>query len=393
MDYKFWKKKVDNSKIVNQTTPSTAATIIMIPKTEERTLTTEVSMKEQIAALERDALLRQAVHYNAGEIAERFTVQGSEYANTYKPAGKTALELINDFNERIDMDSFIRQTAEYLVGLDNVFIGIADINNPKIVPPSSISKIDEPSKVLVQTSEFGGTKIPLEELIHVRCFPRSGSPLGIGMIEPMLVTYESGPNILKTMNRMRLYATQAWERFANPSQILSLPGHPATEIEKLNNDRDKIPKSGELYFTNVENAKILSTTLDRANGYDKIGSDQFDIFLMATGNPFFRALMSPSLSPTTTQAIQELHRYQIDPLKREVKRTVEKIWALYLKHNGIDPDQAHVRLQWGQEKKVVLTLQDILAIRSAGGFKTDEEFRKNLKNLGIELDTEQTQVK
>jgi hypothetical protein len=387
---KFWKRtKIENTKTENQE-PKT--TIIQIPITEERWIKAEVSFEEQVKALEGDALLRQAVLYNTGEIAERFTVQGSEYANTYKPTGKTALELINDFNERIDMDSFLRQGAEYLVAFDNVFIDISDIENPKIVPPSSVDRIDEKEKVLIQTSKFSGTKTPLTNLIHVRCYPRSGSPLGIGMVEPMLVTYEKGPNILKSMNRMRKYGVEAWEKHANPIVIISLPNHPTDEVKKLNDDRDKIPKSGETYFTTTD-PKIVSTSIDRSPGWDKISDGIFDQFLMATGNPFFRALMSPSLSPTTTQAIQELHRYQIDPLKRAMKRAIENVWALYLKHHAIDPDQAHIRLQWGQEKKVVLTLQDILAVKAAGGFKTDEEFRKNLKVLGIELDTESTQVK
>lgn len=376
-------------------------TAVLVPKSKESWIVPEATFLEITEAFEKEALSRESILYMAAEVCGLgiFTT-GSEYSKTYKlkvkvngvEVEKTPLELINDKNEEINLDEMMAQTSAETLADGNCFWDISDLELPVIIPISSVGRLDlkgdksnPPS--LIQTANFNGGRIPLEKIVHFRRFPRSGSPLGIGKIEPMLKTYSESPNFLETMALMRKYSVEAWDKFANPFLIVAIPGLPDAEITALNTNKSTIPKSGDRYFTNLEKSSIVSTMVERAQGWDNIQESFFNQFLLAVGNPYMRSLMTPGFSPGSVQAVGDLHRLEIAAMQRIIKRPIEKYWRLYLKKHSFDPIKANIRLNFGVPIEKEISIDDIMKLKEAN-LITEPEARKMLKKAGFEVDIE-----
>lgn len=377
----FRREKVQNA--TNVQTSNSA--LVQVPPTKVAWQKPEASFNEQSKAFEQDALLRQTILYQSAEVTGNgMFLTGSEYATTFKLDAKTALDEANLFNERIDMDAFASELTNQVIAFGNFWIDIEDIENPKIVPIRSIERIDSKKNVLVQTSEFGGKELPLKNFIHGRWHQKSGQIIGIGIVEPLIICYEDSPNILKTLAHMRGSSVIAFDRFAGPNELWIIPNHPKEKIEKLNDDKTKMPASGDRYFTNAPGAEIKSSMTGPAQGWETIQDMMFNQFLLSSGNPYLRSLMTPSFSPATVEAVQNLHQFQIEQLKRIVRRVLENLISQYLKHLGFDPIQSHIRLNWGKQTQKTLTLDDILRLYDATLIDRDEA-RKNLQEIGVQI--------
>jgi len=386
---RFRKSKGKLATVVAEVKKGTA---VLVPKSKESWIVPEATFLEITEAFEKEALSRESILYMAAEVCGLgiFTT-GSEYAKTFKlkenDVEKTPLELVNDKNEEINLDEMMAQTSAETLADGNCFWDITDLEYPVIIPISSVARLDMKEKVLVQTANFNGGKIPVSNIIHFRRFPRSGSPLGIGKIEPLLKTYSESPNILETMALMRKYSVEAWDKFANPFLIVAIPGLPDTEITALNTNKNTIPKSGDRYFTNLEKTSIVSTIVDRAQGWDNIQESLFNQFLLSVGNPYMRSLMTPGFSPGSVQAVGDLHRLEIASVQRIIKRQVEKYWRLYLKKHDFDPAKANIRLNYGVPIEKEISIEDIIKLKETN-LITEPEARKMLKKAGFEVDIE-----
>lgn len=398
----FSRKKSENlSKgdfaIQSSSSRSKESTTKFIPEHKKDWIKPEKPFYKQEEAYRKDGLLKEAIDFVVDEICGNgFYVTGNlEYKE--KLEGKTAIEVINEFNEKVNLDEFLQILARNLYAYGNAFISIKDIQDFKLIPTKSISRAMLKGKKysLVQTANYGAEEIRNSDFLHLRWNVDADTVLGQGIILAMLATYKDTPNLLESRATMKKMLLEGLKKFGNPNELWAMPGLPDAKIQELNNQKNEMDTSGERLFTNVE-AKIQTVRTERPSTYDKV-IDLFETeFLLIAGNPVLRVLAVPSLPPTIGEVLKDLHQRRINLLQRILKRGIEEIWRRLLKENLFDPVEAHIRLNFGMEPVEEITIDQIITASQTQvegkPLISREEARKMLKKYGkFELETEETQ--
>ena len=154
-------------------------------------LSLDVSFKTMTHVYLGDLGARASVDLLADQIAVKFyTTMDEKYEETTKD-GRTAKEVVDDFNETIGLDQTIQVSARYLVGWGNLLWWV---DNPlaisKFVPVPLEAIKERGVKFDIEGFldrveldwQYEPKTIPGDELIHLAYNVITASPLGIGTL-------------------------------------------------------------------------------------------------------------------------------------------------------------------------------------------------------------------
>jgi hypothetical protein len=289
-------------------------------------------------------------------------------AETTKPAGKKALEIVNQFCEDWNLDEKNQIAARDGWMSGNFFWNrVAKqgrlIDGLYSLPLSSFVEIHRdddgnPSQYIQQWG-FISKSSPPENILHFRWMPIDEEPFGEGIGQALARTGIG----YTTSNGKIVYRKSFFEieemlddtvpemvRAGLPRYFASFPGEDKAFVDhataRLNN-LDPLQ-----HFVVNSEGKVETVSLDTQNRQDSFIRYVGDKIITGTMSPLIRLWSSLDFTYASSKTAIEALDPSIDMYQRAHKRFIEKlIYRPLMLQNRIEPKEAEVRLNWGKEAK------------------------------------------
>jgi len=374
-----------------------------------------ISFKKQIELYNKDWAVRDFVDVLAMQTVGMgfYTTCNEEYERA-----ADAKEIVDDFNERNNIDKLLQVTAREIVGTGNAIWQLftpEKLTRVMRVPIESFDKVVtneylsfEPTEWtkkeklelgFYQTSKFGGKFIPAENLLFFRWNPIDTTGWGCGILRVLLEEYswqELDPNTGKYVTRTRpslieikakldLDLIEIFEKFAGPLEAWITEDRKLAE--KLESQLKTVPKyGGRLVAAGKGGLDIKTPPLEPQTRYQAYVEYLWNQFCLAGQTPLPKLFTTPGFTEASANAAIDIADRLIMPLQRFIKRELELLWrkVIIAADSTIDPVEAGVRLNWGAPEVPELVIADVLKAAELGVISRDEA-RKNLSKAGFEL--------
>ncbi len=372
-----------------------------------------LNFKQQIEAYYKDTALRDFVDVLAMQAVGMgfYTTCDDEYEGAEK-----AKEIVDRFNERVNLDALLQVTAREIVGTGNGIWQLFTpdkIENVMRVPIITFDKVitneylgfeeteyTKKKKLKLgyqQTSTYGGQLIPPENLLHFRWNPIDDSGWGSGIIRAMLEEYSwqeydkntsqyvtrTRPSFLEIKAKLDLDLIEIFEKFAGPIEAWIAEKKDLAAL--LSAELQKTPKYGGRLVTSGK-LDIKSPPLDPRARFGDFVEYLWNQFCLGGMTPLPKLFTTPGFTEASANAAIDIADRLIMPIQRFIKRDLEALWQKVISSadSSIDPIQASIRLNWGAPELPEVQITDILKALELGAIRSDEA-RKNLVKAGIEL--------
>ena len=325
-------------------------------------------------------------------------------ANLEFEMGEQAKQVVDDFNESVNLDALLQDGARILVACGNDFwlkITPSKLENFLRLPIESIKEIErrhlEPQNGLkipyevvsyILTFQYGAGKIKPEAMIHFKLNTLEGSAFGTGLLQVLLhrltLYGETRPAYAEMKARIERIMPKIFEKYAGPDVLAILEKANEQDIKKFEQVIRSRPAEGAWLFYNKP-GDIKPVQLDPRARFDFYVDHIVNQVYLGLETPLPRLFSTPGFTEASSKAALELQDMLIRPLQRYVKRQVEKdIFSPILRQAGFDPAKANVRLNWGTPKVPEPQMEHMLKAAELGLIRPDE-FRKNAIKFGWEL--------
>jgi len=355
-----------------------------------------VNFSDVITAYLRDPSCKAFVDFLADQAVGMgfYTTVNAEYEGA-----EEAKQLVDEFNESVNLDGLLQVGAREVVACGNSFwlkIEPQLLEGLKILP---ITGFDDPKAILRdQYGEvkgyhysFNGVKATFEpeKIIHFKWNPVNFSPFGTGLLQVLLQELcfngETRKSFLEMKARIEKIMPEVFEKYAGPDELWLFPGAPPDKLAEYQRLIKAKPKAGARFVYDKADADVKTVAVDPRARYEAYIEHILNQVYLGGQTPLPRLFSTPGFTEASAQAAIDIAERKVMALQRFIKRTVEReIFAPVIQQAGLDPKEADVRLNWGVEEKPKLLVQDMLRAFELGAIRA-EELRKMLIKIGWEL--------
>jgi hypothetical protein len=377
----------------------------------------KISFKKQIKAYYKDTALRDFVDVLAMQSVGMGFYTTCATEKEYLGA-KEAKRIVDEFNERNNIDDLLQVTTRELIGTGNGIWQLVTPENPQGVMWIPIISFDrvftneflgfeetdfvKEKKLKLgyqQTTEFGGKLIPPQNLWHFRWNPIDGSGWGCGIMRVLMEEYSwqeynkntgqydtrTRPSFLEIKAKLDLDLIEIFEKFAGPLEAFVTEDKKLAE--KIEAELQKMPKyGGRLVAAGKGGLDIKTPPLEPRARFGESIEYLWNQFCLGGQTPLPKLFTTPGFTEASAKAAIEIADRLIMPIQRLIKRDVERLWSKVIKAASadLDPVKASVRLNWGAPETPEIIAADLIHAAELNLIRP-EEFRKNAVKFGWEL--------
>ncbi len=328
-----------------------------------------------------------------------------QYTETTKD-GRTAKEVVDDFNETAGVDQTMQVSARFLVGWGNVFWWV---DNPvaltKLVPVP-LEAIKERGVKFNASSfldrldldwQYEPKTIPGTELIHLAYNVITASPLGIGSLYSLCRPLDIGDGeqrepFYRIKGKIHTGMSQMIYKFGAPNELWSLPGLHKEKIKQIQSLVSKIGFKGNRFVWNPpkgSDAKVQTIVAERMRGLDYLVESLDDEYNLGLQTALTRLIAKRGYTEASSKTAEGVSETRVFAIQQFLKRGLERfVFDSVIKAEGLDPTEAQVRLNWGMPEALDYEkLIDLLGplgvfVREYGpGIIRPAEMRKILRDV------------
>lgn len=323
-----------------------------------------------------------------------YTTMNAEYEGA-----EEAKQLVDEFNESVNLDGLLQVGAREVVACGNSFWLKTEpqrLEGLKILP---ITGFDDPKAIL--RDQYGevkgyhyslnGVKATFEpkKIIHFKWNPVNFSPFGTGLLQVLLQELcfngETRKSFLEMKARIEKIMPEVFEKYAGPDELWLFPGAPPDKLAEYQRLIKAKPKAGARFVYDKADADVKTVAVDPRARYEAYIEHILNQVYLGGQTPLPRLFSTPGFTEASAQAALDIAERKVMALQRFIKRIVEReIFASVIQQAGLDPKKADVRLNWSVEEKPELLVQDMLKAFELGAIRA-EELRKMLTKIGWEL--------
>jgi hypothetical protein len=362
--------------------------------------TPSIPLAEVIKLYERDPTCKASVDLLAASAVGSgfYTTMNENYEKATQ-----AKSIVDNFNETVNLDALLSDTARMLIACGNDFWLKLMPENIKAIhrlPIDAIERIEQsyldektlkiPYKIesykLRQT--YGGENLDADAMVHwrINCLDYSG--YGTGVLQVLLhsLTFQSDkrPAYSSMKARIERIMPKIFEKYAGPDVLALLERADDDTIQKFQQAIKNRGEEGAWLFYNGK-GDIKPVTIDPNARFEYYVDHIINQFYLGCETPLPRLFSTPGFTEASANAALELQNMLIQPVQRYIKRHVEReLFDAVLKQAGLNPDQAQIRLQWSPYKTKEVSATDLLKAAEQGLIRPDE-FRKNASKFGWQL--------
>ena len=309
--------------------------------------------------------------------------------------GGKAKEIVDDFNESVNLDGLLQIGAREIVAYGNSFwekVTPNRLENLKILPITSMEKVLRDAygevKGYKQTASYGGKTLAPDSIIHFCWSPVNGEPFGTGILrvlaEKLTVDGETRESLIAVKARLEKVMPEIFEKYAGPDELWIFEGvgdDKLAEYQRLIKDK---PKAGARFVYNRP-ADVKTVAVDPRARFDGYVEHLINQFYLGLQTPLPKLFTTPGFTEASARAAVEIAERKVVSLQRFIKRIVEReVFRTVIRQAGLDPEKAGVRLNWGSPQVPETKIEDFLKAAELG-FVRREELRKMLTKRGWEL--------
>jgi hypothetical protein len=328
-----------------------------------------------------------------------YTTVNEEYAKA-----EEAKQVIDEFNETVNLDSLLQIGAREIVASGNSFWLKTEPNkltNLKILP---LTGFDNPKAV--ERNQYGEVtgynyaygevkkKFATEKIIHFKWNPVNFSAFGTGTLQVLLAKLsfdgETRMSFLEMKARIEKIMPEIFEKYAGPDELWVFAGASDKKLAEYQKLIKSKPKAGAKFVYNKAEADIKTVAVDPRARYEAYVDHILNQVYLGGQTPIPKLLTTPGFTEASANAAIEVAERHIMALQRFMKRTVEReIFEEIINQTGFDAKKADCRLNWGMpEKPDVEALLPMLAniAKDRPDIITAKEIRKILIDMGLALE-------
>lgn len=371
--------------------------------------TADIPLVDVFKLYERDPTCKASVDLLASATVGMgfYTTANEEYERS-----KESKEVVDNFNENVNLDGLLNDMARMLIACGNDFwvkITANELKELLRLPIDTIEKIEwkflDPQVFKVPwrvegyklAHKYGGETLNPESIIHWRINRVSSSGFGIGILQVLLhsLVFQSNkrPSYAWMKARIERILPKIFEKYAGPDVLALLEGANEETIQKFERIIKSRPEEGAWLFYSGK-GDIKPVTIDPRARFEFYIDHIINQFYLGLETPLPRLFSTPGFTEASSKAALDLQDMLIKPIQRYIKRQVERdIFTPVLLQAGFEPAKAKVRLQWGSPHETPeIELADMLTAAELRLIRPDE-FRKNAVKFGWELWEPQSETK
>jgi len=358
-----------------------------------------IPLADVMTLYERDPTCKASVDLLAASSVGMgfYTTVNEEYERA-----KEAKEVVDKFNEDVNLDRLLNNMARRLIACGNDFwlkLTPEKLQDLHRLPIDAVEKIEQsilqsdglkiPYKVdgFKLKHDYGGKVLTPDVIIHW-CFGDSGFGTGIlqVLLHTLTINSDKRPAYAWMKSKIEKIMPKIFEKYAGPDVLAHLPEAKDPTIQKFEKAIKDRPEEGAwLFYTGKHEAKVMPVTLDPRARFEYYIDHIINQFYLGCETPLPRLFSTPGFTEASANAALNLQGMLINPIQRYIKRQVERdIFDVVLVQTGFDPAKAQVRLNWGSPEVPEVVMADMLKAAELGLIRP-EEFRKNAVKWGWEL--------
>jgi len=313
-----------------------------------------------------------------------------------------AKEVVDVFNESVNMDALLCDMARMLIACGNDFWLKLTPQNIKALhrlPIDAVEHIEQSYlektlKIPYKTESYklrysyGGENLAASAVVHwrINCLDYSG--YGTGVLQVLLhsLAFQSHkrPAYAAMKARIERIMPRIFEKYAGPDVLALLERADDDTIERFQQAIKNLGEEGAWLFYNGK-GDIRPVTIDPRARFEYYVDHIINQFYLGCETPLPRLFSTPGFTEASANAALELQNMLIQPVQRYIKRQVEhELFTPVLEQAGLDPLKAQVRLNWSPYKTKEANPSDLLKAAEQGLIR-QEEFRKNAVKFGWQL--------
>ncbi len=322
--------------------------------------------------------------------------------DSYEKASE-AKQVIDDFNENVNLDEMLCDMARMLIGCGNDFWLKLTPENTKALhrlPVDAIERIqqsfleDKTLKIPYRIESYklrqtyGGQNLAAQAVVHwrINCLDYSG--FGNGVLQVLLhsLTFQSDkrPAFASMKAQIEKIMPKIFEKYAGPDVLALLEQADDDTIEKFQQAIKNRSEEGTWLFYNGKGS-IQPLTIDPRARFEYYVDHLINQFYLGCETPLPRLFSTPGFTEASANAALELQNMLIKPVQRYIKRQVEReLFDTVLSQAGLNATKAQPRLNWSTHKAPEANMTDLLKATEQGLIR-QEEFRKNAVKFGWQL--------
>jgi hypothetical protein len=359
-----------------------------------------VTFNDIITAYTRDPSCKAFVDFLADQAVGMgfYTTVNEEYEKA-----EEAKQLVDDFNESVNLDSLLQIGAREIVASGNSFwlkTEPENLQNLKVLPLTGFDNHkavarNQYGEVTGYNYSFGDVKKTFtpEKIIHFRWNPVNFSAFGTGVLQVLLAELsfdgETRMSFLEMKARIEKIMPEIFEKYAGPDELWVFAGASDKKLAEYQKMIKSKPKAGAKFVYNKPEADIKTVAVDPRARYEAYIEHILNQIYLGGQTPIPKLLTTPGFTEASANAAIEVAERHVMALQRFMKRIVEKeIFVPIIKQTGLDSKKAICRLNWGMpEKPDVEALLPMLAniARDRPDIISAKDFRKILVDMGLTL--------
>ena len=352
-----------------------------------------VPFRAMVEVYRCDPTARAAVDFLADQaVGSGFhTTADGDYARADE-----AKAAVDGFNEGVNLDGLLQVAAREVVGFGNSFwerVEPGRLEDLRILPIASVDRIRRNSRGevqgYVQSAGYGGGTLGPERVIHWRWNPVNSEAEGCGLLRTLAEPLGTGDGAREPFYRMKARMQQSmmeqFEKFSAPNELWVFPKLSRDDTHAYARQVKKVPRRGARFVTNVEGSHVQQIVADRRQSFDGYVENILNEYIVGLQTPLPKLFTTPGFTEASARAALEVAERKVLSLQRFMKRIVEReIFGPLLRQEGMDPEEARVRLHWGKPTVAEPTIDDLLEAYQLEAI-TKDELRENLMRHGWEL--------
>ncbi|PVX24512.1 MAG: hypothetical protein CW691_07285 [Candidatus Bathyarchaeum sp.] len=363
--------------------------------------TRTVSFSDINAAYSRDPSCKAFVDFLADQSvgAGFYTTVNEQYAKA-----EQAKQLVDSFNESVNLDELLQIAAREIVASGNSFWLKTEpekLQSLKILPltgfdnPTAIKR-NQYGSVTSYNYSYGDVKTVFapEKIVHFRWNPTNFSAYGTGVLQVLLSELcfngETRISFLEMKARIEKIMPEIFEKYAGPDELWIFAGASDEKLAEYQKLIKSKPKAGARFVYNKPEADIKTVSVDPRARYESYIEHVLNQVYLGGQTPLPKLFTTPGFTEASARAALDIAERKVMALQRFIKRTCEReIFTPLLQQAGFEPKKANCRLNWGTEKPEV-KLEDLIRLAEISAnhetsYVRPEEVRKNLVKAGFEL--------
>jgi hypothetical protein len=363
--------------------------------------TRQVSFSDIITAYSCDPSCKAFVDFLADQaVGEGFyTTVNENYGKS-----KEAKQVVDDFNEIVNLDELLQVATREIVASGNSFWLKTEPENLQTVKILPLSGFDSPTaikrnqygRVTGYNYSYGDVKTSFapEKIVHFKWNPTNFSAYGTGVLQVLLsqltVNDETRISFLEMKARIEKIMPEIFEKYAGPDELWIFAGASDEKLAEYQKLIKTKPKAGARFVYNKPEADVKTVTVDPRARYEAYIDHVLNQVYLGGQTPLPKLFTTPGFTEASARAALEIAERKVKALQRFIKRTCEReIFNPLIRQAGFDPKKADCRLVWGSEKAEVI-LQDLIRLAEISANKENpivrpEEIRKSLVKAGFDL--------